>query len=743
MRCTLLMIGGLVCAALAPAGAQVTDPRAERGEAVIREVIERPNYPNRWRGLYLLTSPDPEKIQWGNEGIRASGITGCFEALPMGTAVRRFGDKLEPETLEHIKAQLRLALSKENGWPWPWTNHLLHNDSQTYDAWGNMAHYAAFTGIVGGEIIESPEAVARGKAQLRRLMAKVNEAGDEGEHNSPGYTVVSMTVTRGIAELSEDPECRQLARWHAERLLLMALSRYHPPTNQVTGPSGRTYATDHIGAGDGIGMLLHDRIFPEGIFYDPVLGQVYHSGYPYPWQISNLLYAWDIAPYLFHIARDKPLPYQLESCFYDRGWNWQPEGYPRRFHHGGMRGTVSYLAPEYALISQSGMYQHQYSGHYFTAYWPLAEPPTSLADMRILWPRYASDEKGPFGEDHPAKKLFVTRQEVFAALQHENKGILLQKPRELDGNPFSTDTLRMEVVMTAWSPVEELYAGEELVDQENLPVTFPEVRPLFFKDGKIFACLQPLTITDLGRDYAMRVSLNEDHQLLVSYFHYKRAEQRRFEPDDLPHIRGGCVLEIAPQGEYGDLAAFRKHIAAATLTDTLEGDEREVVYSSGGDTLRLRYNVVTEKDVVRQVNGEEISHERELYLEGSKPFVKSPCAVFTAGGKAELGASTLEWEPAATPLWLLRDPTNGDWAVWNLSPQPVRLTWRLPGGTVRGENVGTGRLWLQAGDRPVLRVEELPGATAKLTPEGFEPEVAIVREQDYQPERPQYFTGGH
>ncbi len=718
------------------AGKRVTDTRAERGAAVIREIVEQPNYPNRWRTLPLLCAGTPETIRGANEGLRAIKLAGCFDGLTVGIAVRRFGDKLEPATLEHIKQQLATELSEQNGFPWPWTNHL-----QKATGWANVGHYAAFMGIVGGEILERPEIVAQGKALLRHLMANVNAAGDEGEHNSPGYTALSITCAAAIAELSQDPECRQLGRWHAERLLLMALSRYHQPTNQVTGPSGRTYAADHIGAGDGIGMLLNERIFPEGIFHDLVNGQIYHSGYPGFIQVQNLLLAWEIHPYLLHIARDKPLPYQVTSCFMDGGWNWRPEGLPIRYHTGGMRGTLSYLAPEYALVSQSGMYQHQYSGHYFTAYWPLSEPPTSLADFRILWPRYASDEKGPFGENTPAKKLFVTRQEVFAAIQHRNKAVVLQKPRELDGNPFTTDTLRMEVVMTAWRPVEELYAGEALIDQNNLPVTFPDVRPLFLRDGKIYACLQPLTITDLGRQYAMRVSLNEDHQLLVSYFHLKGTE-KRFGPADLPHIRGGCALEIAPQDEYPDLAAFRKHIAEATLTDTLEEDEREVVYASGGNTLRLRYNVITEKDVIRQVNGQDLRYDPELYAEGKQPYVNSPCAIFTAGGKAALGESNLQWEPVAAPLWLLRDPTNGDYAVWNLSPQKVSLTWKTPGGDIQVQDFGAGRLWLQSGAEPRLRVEELPGEEATLTTAGFAGAIRIDRQHDYRPVPPQYPVGG-
>lgn len=166
------------------------------------------------------------------------------------------------------------------------------------------------------------------------------------------------------------------------------------------------------------------------------------------------------------------------------------------------------------------------------------------------------------------------------------------------------------------------------------------------------------------------------------------------------------------------------------------------MYSRGGDTLRLRYNVVTEKDVVRQVNGQDLSYAPELYAEGKQPYVASPCAVFTAGGKAALGNSSLHWEPAGAALWLLRDPTNKDYAVWNLSPQKVSLRWQTPAGVVRAQDFGTGRLWLQSGGPPVLRVEELPGEQGKVVTEGFAPAVKVVREQDYRPERPRYRIGG-
>lgn len=191
-----------------PAGAdEIKDTRVARGEALLRATLEKPNYPDRWRTLALLCSDDPALIKRANEGLRAIRLAGCFDGLIVGLAVRRFGDKLEPATLEHIKQQLATELSEKNGFPWPWTNHL-----QKATGWANVGHYAAYMGIVGGEILERPEIVAQGRALLLHLMANVNQAGDEGEHNSPGYTALSITCAGAIAELAQDPECRQLGR---------------------------------------------------------------------------------------------------------------------------------------------------------------------------------------------------------------------------------------------------------------------------------------------------------------------------------------------------------------------------------------------------------------------------------------------------------------------------------------------------------------------------------------------------
>ncbi|HEY3418785.1 MAG TPA: hypothetical protein VGM23_18070 [Armatimonadota bacterium] len=673
---------------------------AQRKAALYQGLLADPQGADHYRILPLLDSGDPALIQRANAGLRNVKLAGSWQGLVFLMAMKKFPDRLEPVTKEHIRAQLTKELSDDNGWAFPWTGFLNHADQLTAP-YGNMAYHAAMMGIVGGEILGKPAVFTAGRTLLRNLVREGNHTGDEGEFNSLGYTTFSMVMAAEIAELADDAECRALARWQRDRLMLLTLSRYHAPSNQVCGPYSRGYNDEHLGYGCTTNLLLNDTIIPGGVFADAVNGQKYHGGYPYPTQQTDALITWNIPDYLRRLALEKPQPFELDSTVYDRGWNWRgPDGVKIiRLLKPGPRDLTTYLTPAYALATSSGPYQYQYAGSYCSAYWAVASKISSPADLHILWSELAYDDKGPFADG-----IFGRRQEMFRAVQLRNKALVMTYPLD-QGKPITTETVKMEIVCSAYRPLEELYVGAQRVDLAKLPVTFPTVQPLFLRDGPVYAAVLPLEITNLGREVAMRVNVDAHKLLTVSYYNYQGAA-KEFQPAELRKISSGYAIEIAAKGDYPDFAAFRAHLATARVTDAFQDDEREATFTSGADRLRLRYNPVTETEIAREINGKPAG-----------PYVglRSPCAVLAPGGTATLGKAQLDWAPKTVQLWLVKDPRADDYAVWNLSGEQVTLTVTTPAGQVQATDFGNGRLFLHGGAAPTLEVEELPGAKARIT----------------------------
>ncbi|MHB9026140.1 MAG: hypothetical protein ACYC7E_18525 [Armatimonadota bacterium] len=689
----------LLLATLAPAFAAVPEWTAGRKAALYQGLIADPKGADHYRVLPLLDSGDPALIARANAGLRSVKLAGTWQGLVFLMAMKRFPARLEPATEEHIRAQFTKELSADNGWAYPWTGFLNHADRIT--PYGNMAYHAAMMGIVGGEILGKPEVFAAGRTLLRNLILEGNKTGDEGEFNSLGYTSFSLVMAAEIAELAEDVECRALARWQRDRLLLLTLSRYHAPSNQVCGPHSRGYNDEHLGYGCITNLLLNDKIIPGGVFADPANGMKYHGGYPYPTQQVNGLLAYDIPDYLRNLGLHKPMPFETKSTVYDRGWNWRGSDGMKiiRLLKPGQRDLTTYIAPVYALGTSSGPYQFQYAGSYCSAYWAVAPKIASPADLHILWSELAFDDKGPFAEG-----IFGRRREMFRTIQSRNKALVMTYPLD-QGKPVTTDTLKMEIVCSAYRPLEELWVGEGRVDLTKLPVTFPAVQPLFLRDGPVYAAVLPLEITNLGREMAMRVNVDEHKLLTVSYYNYKGAP-KEFQPAEFRKISSGYAFEIAAKEDYKDFAAFRAQMGKARVTDSFQGDEREATFTSGADRLLLRFNPVVETEIARQINGQPAG-----------PYVglRSPCAVLAPGPAVTLGKAKLEWTPKTAQLWLVKDPGMEDYAAWNLSGEKVTLTLTNPAGKVQATDFGFGRLFLCGRANPKLEVEELPGVKAQIT----------------------------
>ena len=52
------------------------------------------------------------------------------------------------------------------------------------------------------------------------------------------------------------------------------------------------------------------------------------------------------------------------------------------------------------------------------------------------------------------------------------------------------------------------------------------------------------------------------------------------------NVRNAFIIEVAERGDFADLAAFRRHIGDARVTDSVDDDYvREIAYASGGGAI--------------------------------------------------------------------------------------------------------------------------------------------------------------
>ena len=667
--------------------------RVEPREQVRRQILSEAHR-DRWKWPMLLDSTDPALVKRGNVGLRDTKRD-ILTAPDFLLAEKLYGDRLEPATHEHIRASLRKVLADPKGWPYCWPSWLMHPE-KVKQPWGSQYYYAAMTGVLGGEVLGDAKLFQAGRTLLRTLVVTRNRDGEDGEYNSPNYTTFGMTHLAILADHADDPECRSLARWLFARRLLVQLSRYHPHVQQVGAPYARGYAPDQFGAG-AIHLALNDTVIPGGVVHDIALARRYDGGYTSSRQ-RWWLCTWHVPDYVRRIATDKPFPYQVLSTSHDVGWNWRRSDGQRRVFRAGMRRHTTYLTPAYVLGTSRDLYLYQPSGDHFMAQWSVRRPPRTLADVRVLWSWYARDDKGPF-----QKVLVMRRGGIFRTLQHRNKVLALYQPKDL-AEPLSTDALKLVFMLTALGPVQELWVGSQRVATDKLPCTFAQPTPIYLNDGSVYAAILPLGVSDLGRPFAMRLSMDKHRFVEMAYYNYK-GERREFGWDELPRIRNGFAFEIAAKGDHASFAAFRAHVARATVTDRMDGRVRKATFTSGPDTLTLDYNPFTETVLTCQANGRDTGHR----------WFHSTNAVQSDAPKLTVGRATLT-HTNGVALWLLKDPGGEHYAVWNLSGRTVAFTLTTPAGTVRAERFGMGRLLLRTATPPVLAVEQLPGATPTLTP---------------------------
>jgi hypothetical protein len=156
------------------------------------------------------------------------------------------------------------------------------------------------------------------------------------------------------------------------------------------------------------------------------------------------------------------------------------------------------------------------------------------------------------------------------------------------------------------------------------------------------------------------------------------------------NVRNAVIVEVAAKSEFVDFDAFRRHIAAASVADSVDDEfAREIVYASGGSALSLRYSLWDMSVIERKRDG--VPYTPPMGRAGATDgtgaqWIQSRDALIELGG-AKLMAGR-------TPKWLFADADSRRWVFVNPSDDAAPVWLETANSTVECEEFAFGRIEL-------------------------------------------------
>ncbi len=548
--------------------------------------------------------------------------------------------------------------------------------------------------ILWGQILDDQHTVGVGRSRLNAWIAFTAHAGAPYEYSSPSYLAVDLNMLSLLACRAEDAAVRLKARVMAERIWLHAILHYHAATGRLAGPHSRAYHSAVHGAPEGVLAMFWRQLGTDAVWR----GSPYQECQPPAATGNEIEFPAHLCSWAH--AQAAHYPYTVRETAHRPADGRRDELGP------GTADLATYFTASYCLGTASrnytvgqGGFDIDHQGNHCILYYRHRGPDSG---WRTLYTRFVVNDRY-YGaiEQHAlrTKRTNFYDQGLFAGHQHRNAAIALYGLELLDQGLSSVEAL---VVMPGPVRPDAIYAGEQRLNLNALPVSLPEERWLIVADGEVLIGIWPLRRDQMGSQRDLELRLLPTGELVVAMPHY-RGQEKWFWEYASPraafyrrNIRSGFLLVVGERSQYATVAAFRRHLARAQVIDELDAaGVRTVGYQNEDAWLEMRYDLVANEIVERRIAGEPFQ----------APALKAPWTVQTVGRQVTLGEATLD-AGAAPALLFARDgvtaPGFGGPRVWEAmvlgeGPQPVRL--RTPCGEVRCDAFGFG----------TVRVEAAPG----------------------------------
>ena len=293
------------------------------------------------------------------------------------------------------------------------------------------------------------------------------------------------------------------------------------------------------------------------------------------------------------------------------------------------------------------------------------------------------------------------------AAQHRNRAIVAYglTPRL---RPVSS--CKLSVRLLGVSERTEVWCGDRRVDA--FPMRVEPGEPVVIAEGGAYVALVPLEPSDMASGAPIELNVR-DGALVLDIYNYRGPAKSFWEhrsqagPFYRGNVRNAFIIEVAERAAFADVEAFRRHVAAARITDSVDDEYvREIAYASDGGSLALRYSLWDMRLVERRCDGEPFSAPmgRAGAVDGgAAQWLHSRASMIELAGARLLAGRA--------PKWLCADPEAGRYVFVNPSDEEEPVWLETPRTIVECDAFGFGRIEIdEAAGAVAVEAEGLIGA---------------------------------
>jgi hypothetical protein len=450
----------------------------------------------------------------------------------------------------------------------------------------NIAVSDISNSVLGGVAIGDASYVERGERRLMDWLDFTNRSGAPHEYNSPTYCAVDLQRLAALAEHAPDPDLALKARVAEERVWMHIAAHYHPVLRQLAGPHARSYYDGWTGAGGYLKLLLWR------LLGDPLLRPETPYGKPTreEMHVALALDRLHPSPEALGWLAEKRFPFEVRETV----------------DAGRAADITTYMTESYAFGTASC--------HYTVGVPP--EPTQQLNGALLqfrrdvapgygtLSTRFIVDDRDRGASPDAAHGDDLWDEGTLVAAQSRNRAIVAYglTPRLRPVRSFKLSVRTLGV-----GPDTEVWCGDRRIDAFPAPVTPGEA--VVIAEGGVFIAVIALKPDDLGRGAPIELRL-DGQMLTLDLYNYHGPPNTFWEYRSLAgafykrNVRNAVIVEVAERADFGDLASFRRHVAAARVSDRTDSEHvREIVYASDGGSIALRYDLREMRPIARVFDG--------------------------------------------------------------------------------------------------------------------------------------------
>ncbi len=450
----------------------------------------------------------------------------------------------------------------------------------------NIAVSDISNSVLGGLVLGDEAYVERGERRLMDWLDFTNRSGAPHEYNSPTYCAVDLERLAALAEHAPEPDLALKARVAEERVWMHVATHYHPVLRQFAGPHARAYYDGWTGAGGYLKLLLWRLLGDPLLRPDTPYGKATREEMHVALALDTLHPTTESLTWL----SEKRFPFEVrETVDAER-----------------CADITTYMTESYALGTTS-------------AHYTVGDPPEPTQQLNGALLQFRRDVSPGFGT--LSTRFIVDDRDrgaptdaghgddlwdegTLVAAQSRNRAIVAYG---LAPRLRAVRSFKLSVRMLGVGPETELWCGDRRVDA--FPASVQPGDAVVIAEGGVYIALIPLEPDDLGHDAPIELRVDGD-LLTLDVYNYLGPPTTFWEYRSLAgaffkrNVRNAVIVEVAERTDFENVAAFRRHVAAARVSDRTDASHvREISYASDGGSVSLRYDLREMRPVARVFDG--------------------------------------------------------------------------------------------------------------------------------------------